>query len=91
MGTSLFIVIESLNRWWIDYEGRPYGPFASQRAAAESGVEIARSIGCDDCEVLVRDAEGFFRVFWDCRNEHIRTGHPAGLPRAAENRVPAFG
>ena len=41
MKTCWFIVIESMGSWWVDCEGKPYGPFDSSTDAAVAAKRIA--------------------------------------------------
>jgi len=62
--TCLYIVLRSLEKWWVDCEGRAHGPFSSQDAAGRSAIEIARLFGDEDrpWEVLSKGDDGFYRV-----------------------------
>jgi hypothetical protein len=62
--TCLYIVLYSLNKWWVDCEGREHGPFTTQEAAGRSALEIARLFGDIErpWEVLSRGEDGFYRV-----------------------------
>ena len=63
MSTSWFIVVFSNEQWWVDHEGKPYGPYASIDEAREGAVRLARFIGDDiEWEVFAPDAE----------NRHVR-------------------
>ncbi len=41
MPTSLYIVYESLSRWWLDADGEIRGPFASREDAMHSASALA--------------------------------------------------
>lgn len=45
MRTCWFIVIESTGRWWVDCEGKAYGPMSSEQEARAEAVRIARTYG----------------------------------------------
>jgi hypothetical protein len=62
--TCLYIILRSLEKWWVDCEGREHGPFTSQEAAGKSALEIARIFGDIErpWEVLAKNEDGFYRV-----------------------------
>lgn len=66
MPAALYIVIQSLGRWWVDFEGKPYGPFDDPEDARNSAIEIARVFG-DEHRVreviVVREGRGY-DVVW---------------------------
>ena len=41
MKTCWFIVIESMGAWWVDCEGKAYGPFDTSAEAAVAAKRIA--------------------------------------------------
>jgi hypothetical protein len=45
MQTCWFIVIQSRGAWWVDREGRSYGPFLNQREAEQYARKIAETDG----------------------------------------------
>jgi hypothetical protein len=47
MKTCWFIIIESLGAWWVDCEGKAYGPFDSSAEAAIAAKRIALTYGDD--------------------------------------------
>jgi hypothetical protein len=62
--TCLYIILRSLEKWWVDCEGREHGPFTTQEAAGRSALEIARIFGDIErpWEVLSKGEDGFYRV-----------------------------
>lgn len=69
--TAIYIVFQSLNRWWVDFEGKAYGPFNDPEDARKSGIEIARIFG-DETRmrevVVMRDGRGH-DVVWSSANQ----------------------
>lgn len=65
-GTCLYIVIESQGGWWVDCEGKAYGPFRSQDVAGRGAIEIARTYGDMNRprEVLSKGEHGLYNVLW---------------------------
>jgi hypothetical protein len=43
--TSWFIVVFSAGQWWIDHEGKSYGPYPSRDEARDGAVRLARFVG----------------------------------------------
>jgi hypothetical protein len=74
---ALYIVIESMERWWVDFEGRGHGPYLSREEAALEGKTLAqfRAHMNRPAEVLVPDAGGKYWVVWSS------AGAAAGVPR----------
>lgn len=66
MPKALYLVIRSQDNWWVDFEGKPYGPFTSRENAALEARSLARfqSHSGRECEVLVPDADGKYWVIW---------------------------
>jgi hypothetical protein len=66
MQTCWFIVIESMGQWWVDCEGKPYGPFESQDEAEVEAKRIAITYGdqARRSEVFVAEPDGSHRHIW---------------------------
>jgi hypothetical protein len=66
MQTCWFIVIESMGQWWVDCEGKAYGPFASRDEAQIEAVRIAITYGdgLRRSEVFVAGPDGIHRRIW---------------------------
>ena len=66
MQTCWFIVIESMGVWWVDCEGKAYGPFESKDEAQHEARRIAVTYGEEGrrSEVFVTDADGTYRRIW---------------------------
>jgi hypothetical protein len=58
LATSWFIVILSAGQWWVDHEGKPYGPYGDASEATEGAVRLAQFIADDlDWQVYAPDAD----------------------------------
>ena len=82
MASALFVVIQSRSSWWVDFEGKAHGPFASREAAADEARHLAQFSAHSgrESEVLVPDDSGRHRVVWTSAQE-LQTGD---AQRAAE-------
>lgn len=82
MASALFVVILSRNSWWVDFEGRAYGPYASREEAADEARQQAQYSAHSgrESEVLVPDDSGRHRVVWTSAHEQ----QAGDVPRAAE-------
>ena len=71
MPRSLYVVIHSQHKWWVDFEGRAHGPFASLEDATDEGRQLARFAAHSGkpSEVLVPDERGRYSVIWASENE----------------------
>jgi hypothetical protein len=66
MRTTWYIVIYSQDGWWIDYEGKPYGPFASEAEAVAEAPDFINLMGNPDHrnELYVRGDDGRYKMVW---------------------------
>ena len=66
MKTCWFIVIESMGSWWVDCEGKAYGPFESRDDAQSQARRIAMTYGDDGrrSEVFAPTDQGSHRLIW---------------------------
>ena len=66
MRTAWFIVIESLDRFWVDYEGKAYGPFEDQAHAEREGQRLAETYGDRrrQIELWSPDRDGKLKRTW---------------------------
>lgn len=66
MKTCWFIVIESMGSWWVDCEGKPYGPFDSSTDAAVAAKRIALTYGDDHhrSQVYAGAPHGGHQLIW---------------------------
>lgn len=55
MQTNWFIVIHVGEAWWIDNEGKAFGPFPNRERAGAEALEIARVFG---------DTDRQSRIYW---------------------------
>ena len=67
MARALFVVIKSQGSWWVDFEGKAFGPQQTMDQAVESGMELARYCAHTGrrTELLAPDAGGRYSVLWD--------------------------
>lgn len=66
MKTCWFIVIESMGSWWVDCEGKAYGPFDSREDAQGEARRIAITYGDQErrSEVFAPTKDGSHRLIW---------------------------
>jgi hypothetical protein len=66
MSRALYVVILSRSRWWVDFEGKAYGPFDTKELAAAEARHLAQFSAHSgrSSEVLVPDEGGRHRVVW---------------------------
>ncbi len=66
MKTCWFIVIESMGSWWVDCEGKSYGPFETRDDAQSEARRIAITYGDDNrrSEVFAPTKDGTHRLIW---------------------------
>lgn len=66
MRTILYIVIHSRGGWWIDREGRAYGPFPTQAEAIAAGPQFIGLMGDETQrnQLYAVDESGTFRIVW---------------------------
>jgi hypothetical protein len=71
MSRALYVVILSREKWWVDFEGRAYGPYASINEATDEARQLARFCAHTGrpSEVLVPDEHGRYRLVWDSSRE----------------------
>ena len=80
MSKALYVVIHSREKWWVDFEGRAYGPFSTMGEATDEGRQLARFSAHSGrpSEVLVPDEHGRYQVVWDSNKEpHAGRDHAA--------------
>lgn len=82
MAAALYIVIQSRNKWWVDLEGRGFGPFFTREAAALEAKSMAQKAEYTtrNSEVLVPDAQGKYWVVWSSAARGPITPRSASLP-----------
>jgi hypothetical protein len=66
MKTCWFIIIHSRGAWWVDCEGKSYGPFASPDEAQQEAKRLAEMFGDPSRRSLVfaPNAEGHQELVW---------------------------
>lgn len=66
MKTCWFIVIRTPSAWWVDCEGKAYGPFSSRKEAAENAVQLAKAFGDPGrrSDVYIPDDDGMQVLAW---------------------------
>jgi hypothetical protein len=86
MSRALFVVILSRDSWWVDFEGKAHGPFASRETAADEARQLAQFSAHSgrESEVLVPDDSGRHRVIWSSVIEPHGVGGAFVPHRAAE-------
>jgi hypothetical protein len=101
MATCWFIVIESTGRWWVDCEGRAYGPLDSEDEAIRYARKIADIYGdpARQSQVWVPRRGGRPVLVWSGKKPTSSTpkrhdlgepGHnPAAIPPAGHSGVEA--
>jgi hypothetical protein len=66
MRTCWFVVIESGDAWWVDCEGRTYGPFRDRELATEAARSLAETFGDETrrCDVYAPNDSGKQELVW---------------------------
>jgi hypothetical protein len=66
MKTRWFIVVNSMDSWWVDCEGQSYGPFPGQAEAEDAARWLAKAIGdpVREMRVYAPDARGEPQMIW---------------------------
>ncbi len=72
MPSSLYVVIESMGKWWVDLEGKAYGPFETKSKAIDEGRSLARFAAHSGkhSEVLAANDTGRYIVLWDSEKSY---------------------
>ena len=75
MAKALYLVLLSQDSWWVDLEGKAFGPFTSRESAALEARSMARfqAHSGRESEVLVPDAEGRYWVIWSSLHDKGET------------------
>ena len=70
MRTRWFLVIYSVNRWWVDCEGKSFGPFEDADEATAGAVRYAEifSDGSRQSQVWAPAGDGRMRQVWSARS-----------------------
>lgn len=66
MKTRWFLVIHSMDQWWVDCEGKAFGPFESIEGATSSAIRYAEVFGGDgrQSQVWAPEPGGRMRQVW---------------------------
>ena len=67
MRTNWFIIVKARGDWWIDNEGKEYGPFATQEQARAEALTIARTFGdiARRSRIYWPDEQGHHQLIWE--------------------------
>ena len=66
MSRVQYFVVRHEGAWKIKFDGKHYGPYSTQAAAARSAVDAAHKSGRSghDAQVLVQGTDNQFRTEW---------------------------
>lgn len=66
MKTCWFVVIHTPSAWWVDCEGKAYGPFSTREEAAADAVRLAEAFGdpARRSDVYVPDDDHKLKLVW---------------------------
>ena len=57
MARAIYLVLQSRERWWVDIEGKSFGPFATRDRAVLEAIDMARFMAHTGRETEVRVRE----------------------------------
>jgi hypothetical protein len=66
MARAIYLVLQSRQKWWVDFEGRTFGPFTSRELAVREATTMAR-FSADTgrpSQVRAQDDTGKMQVEW---------------------------
>lgn len=68
--TCWFLVVKVNEQWWVDCEGKGYGPFETRDEAAEGAQRLAAIFGDEtrQAQVWAPDDEGRMHIAWQGPN-----------------------
>lgn len=71
MSRLQYVVVLHQQEWKISYNGKHYGPYATQKAAIDAAVTAAHGAGKKgyDSQVLVQGTDNRFRTEWTYGND----------------------
>lgn len=71
--TAIYIVIESRGGWYVDFEGKAYGPFDSQDTAAIEAGDLAKfsAHAGRRSQVQIPDGSGKYRIAWQSGTDDV--------------------
>ena len=66
MARAHYYVVHKQGQWWIELDGKHYGPYSTQKAAIKDAVDSAHSSGKNghDAQVRVQGQNNQFRTEW---------------------------
>jgi hypothetical protein len=66
-----YFVVNHENKWKISFEGKHYGPYATQKDAIKVAIDTAHKAGANghDAQVLVQGMDSKFRTEWTYGND----------------------
>ena len=66
MNPCWFLIIRSGDRWWVDCEGKAYGPFESVEDARSNAIRFAEIFAEPKrvSQVFAPDESGRLRMIW---------------------------
>jgi hypothetical protein len=64
--TCVYLVLRSREQWWVECEGKPFGPCATQEEAESSASKLMEMFGdpARRAEVWAPDKDGKMRLIW---------------------------
>ena len=78
MSRAVYIVLLSREKWWVDFEGRAFGPFTSRNTAKQEATSLARFMSHTGrrSEVRVPNDAGRYLVEWESEPDRFRRPAP---------------
>jgi hypothetical protein len=91
MPRAIYIVIFSGSNWWVDLEGKAYGPFPTREAAKQQAIVLAAAAGSTgrQREVRVPDDRSRYTVAWETEPYRFRAAKPASAHAKSVSETPA--
>jgi hypothetical protein len=88
MSRSVYIVILSREKWYVDLEGKAVGPFTSKAMAQLEAVSMARFLSHTGkkCEVRVPNDAGKYLIEWESEPYKFAGPSPKFPPRAGNEQ-----
>lgn len=69
MARAIYLVLQSQQRWWVDFEGKTFGPFTSRDLALREASSMARftSESGRHAQVRASGEGGRMQIEWDSK------------------------
>jgi hypothetical protein len=69
MARAIYLVLQSQQRWWVDFEGKTFGPFTSRELAVSEATTMARFTGEHGrlAEVRAPNEKGELKLEWQSK------------------------